>query len=551
MIDKKKLELAKQQEAENRRRKEDEIILAYANVAEEKGFVGMNDLVDVGFTKDIVTYYFRNLARLNKAAREAHPNSFFDTYIEDLLGEDGFKKMQKAVKKHKRFIVTTAVTGCKANEAMVKSMKNYCAKNNAHVLILVASDPAHNRFAPGAHYGTLDRQLVNDPDISVVVSDIALNSNLCVSTVKLSAKHVDPSTSMNRIASKNGTFIFASPKQRLKAVPVSNKKFPHFTMTTGAVTNPDYDSSNYMSNRTAFIASHDHVMGGLIIEIADNERYHFRQFQIDPTGAFIDLGIKYFPNKKTKKIAPEAFILGDWHSGATDPNAKKSWEEVVKTLGVKRLVMHDLFDGDSINHHERENVISRAKKIASGRHDLRAEMHNLVKDMNYLTSLVNEVIVVKSNHDEFLDRYLMSGYYVKDPQNHRYALDLAAAAVDGKDPLQHAVSEIGLKNPNKVRWLNRDEDYKIVGIQLGAHGDLGANGARGGLKNTEAVYGQSVTGHSHTPEILRGSWQVGTSSLLKLSYNRGASSWLHTSCLLYPDGSRQLINSIDGTWKMK
>lgn len=542
----------KLQEEQERKEKEIELIDTYAEIAKEKGYVSMNDMIDAGYSKDTVTYYFRNLARLNKAARETHPDSFFDVYLNELLTPENLHKMQNAVKNHKRFFVTTAVTGCKANDEFVASIKNFCSKNNAHALILVASDPAHNKFAPGANYGTVDSQLANDPNISIVVSDIALNTNLCISTVKLSAKAIDPATSMGRIASKNGTFIFASPKQRLKAIPISNKKFPHYTMTTGAVTVADYSTDNYMSGRTAFIAEHDHVMGGLIIEIVDDDKYHFRQVQIDENGAFIDLGIQYHANGKIDRIAPEAFVLGDWHSGSTDPLAKGAWFEIAKLLNVQKFIMHDLFDADSINHHERENVISRARKVKKNKHDLKNEIQFLVGDLNELTDLVEEVVIVKSNHDEFLDRYLTSGYYVKDPQNHRYALDLAIVAMDGKDPLVHAVyAAVGLKKPNNIRWLDRDEDYKIAGIQLGAHGDLGANGSRGGIKSIETSYGLSVTGHAHTPEILRGAWQVGTTSLLKLGYNRGPSSWMHTSCLVYPNGSRQLINAINGDWRLE
>jgi hypothetical protein len=548
---KKLKEEEKLREEKERREKEAEIIEAYAEIAEEKGYVSMNDMIDAGYTKDTIVYYFRNLARLNKAAREAYPDSFFDVYLNELLTPENLHKLQQAIKDHKRFFVTTAVTGCKANDEYIQSIKNYCEKNKAHALVLVASDPAHNKFAPGADYGTIDAQLAGDEDISIVVSDVALNTNLCISTVKLSAKHVDPATSMGRIASKNGTFIFASPKQRLKAIPVSNKKFPHFVMTTGAVTLADYSTDNYMSGRTAFIAEHDHVMGGLVIEVVDDDRYHFRQVQINEDGAFIDLGVRYNSDGSTDRIAPEAFVLGDWHSGSTDPMARDAWFEIAELLKVNRLIMHDLFDGEAINHHERQNVVSRAKKVAENKHDLRSEMQFLVKDIDTLAELVEEVVIVKSNHDEFLDRYLMSGYYVKDPQNHRYALDLAREAMDGNDPLQWAVNDIGLKKPDKVRWLNRDEDYKIAHIQLGAHGDLGANGARGGIKSIEAAYGFSVTGHAHTPEILRGAWQVGTSSYLKLSYNRGPSSWMHASCLVYPDGSRQMINAINGEWRLK
>jgi hypothetical protein len=163
--------------------------------------------------------------------------------------------------------------------------------------------------------------------------------------------------------------------------------------------------------------------------------------------------------------------------------------------------------------------------------------------------MVDEIVIVKSNHDEFLERYLQEGQYVKDPQNHRLSLMLSLKMLDGEDPLRCGVEMHGLKS-SKIRWLRRDEDFKVARIQLGAHGDLGANGAKGSLRSTEAAYGNSVSGHTHSSEILRGAWQVGTSSYLKLLYNRGPSSWMHTSCLVYPNGSRQLINSINGRWRL-
>jgi len=546
--EKEKEQLEKQ---EDREEKIHHIMETYANIIENKGYVSMNDMIDEGYTKDTITYYFGSLTRLESSAREHFPESFFDIDVSEVIGSyENLNKFNDFIHNKKRFILTTGVTGCKADYAGVESIKNYCKRKDAASLILVASDPAHNMFAPDAEYGTIDEALCDDDNFAIVPCNTDLNSNLSISTIKLSAKHIDPATSMKRIASKNGTFIFASPKQRLAPVAVSNTKMPHFVMTTGAITRPDYTSSNYMSDRTAFIAKHDHVMGGLIIEIVDDTFYHFRQFQLSEDGSFVDLGIRYHPDGSIEEERPEAFILGDWHCGVTDPNAKAAWEEVITSLKVKRVITHDIFDGMSINHHERNNTAQRAKIAIAGQHNLNSEINMLVRDIDYLSSICDELVIVKSNHDEFLDRYLASGYYVKDPENHRYALELAIALIDGHDPLAYAVDEIGLSEPNKVRWLDRDEDFKIAGVQLGAHGDLGANGARGSLKNIEAAYSNSITGHSHSPEILRNSWQVGTSSYLKLNYNRGPSSWLHTSCLLYKDGTRQLINSLNGKWRM-
>ena len=500
------------------------------------------------YTKDMLKHHYGSLSNIDDEARRKYPKCFLDVYIEDMMTEQQLDKLRSTIANNNKFVITTAVTGCELDNKMYKSVKAYCKKNNAALLILIASDPASN--LDRGSLGRVDKRLTSE---AIVLEDSELNSNIFLSTIKLSAKHIDPIAGLGRIGQREGSFVYASPKQRLKSSPVSNTKLPHFLMTTGAITVPDYTSANYMSNRTAYIAHYDHVMGGVIVEIGDSDEYHFRQFQCDNRGKFIDLGIEY-DNSKTKKIRPEAFVLGDWHSGSTCPMSKFIWEDISKNLKPKRLILHDLFDGKSINHHEANNIDSKAKRAENGQLNLRDELRLVARDLEYLSTLTDEVVVVKSNHDEFLDRFLQKGDFKNDPYNYKTFLELALHYVNtSEDPLKYGVekmSNLDAKAACKIKWLKRDEDFTLGEIQLGAHGDKGANGARGGLQSMEFAYGNSVTGHSHSPEILRGAWQVGTSSHLKLGYNVGPSSWLNSSCLVYPNGQRQLINAINRKYKI-
>lgn len=522
--------------------KKTQILADYARLAKELNRqVKMTDLVDIGYTKDTINHHFGSLTRLDDAAREKHEAKFHDVSVQSLLGPKALSKLQGAVAKHKRFVVTTAVTGCPIDDNFYQSIKTYCSLNDAVLLVLAQSDPAHTRDKGGL--GFIDKRLAGE---YLVVADTALNSNLYISTIKLSAKHIDPITGLGRIGQRNGSFIYASPKQRLKAIPVSNTKLPHFLMTTGAITKPNYTTDSYMSERTAYIANHDHVVGALIVEVEDEEHYYFRQIQADTDGTFIDIGKRYTP-KSASAEAADSLVLGDWHSGETDPAAIACWKQVADAVKPERVVLHDVFNGLSINHHEKDMQILKAQRAEMNQLRLEDEIVGLADDLSMLSDWTDELVIVRSNHDEFLERYLQSGFYVKDPQNHRYALDLAAAMIDGMDPLQYAVEKSGVtKGLNKVRWLSRDEDFKVAKIQLGQHGDKGANGARGSLPAMEAAYGSSVTGHSHVPEILRGAWSVGTSSFLKLNYNVGISSWVQSSVIVYKNGSRQIVNCING-----
>lgn len=530
--------------------KKKDMLKAYAQLRKKKRTdLSMEDFTSgTSYTKDMLRHHWGSITKIDAEARDKYPKCFMDVYIEDVMTEDALEHLRETVRTNDKFVITTAVTGCLLDVKAYNSIKQYCKLNKAALLVLVASDPASN--LDRGSLGRIDKRLLGE---AIIFEDTHLNSNLFLSTIKLSAKQVDPITGIGRIGQREGSFIYASPKQRMKSSPVSNIKMPHFLMTTGAITEPDYLNVSYMSNRTAVIATHDHVMGGLIVEIGDSDEYHFRQFQCDNKGNFIDLG-KEYNGKTVKDIRPEAFVLGDWHAGSTCPMSKKVWKEISKSLNPKYVVMHDMFDGRSINHHESQNIDSLAKRAASGHLNLDEELKHVARDLEELSTWAEKTVVVKSNHDEFLKRFLQKGDFAGDPYNYKTFLKLALEYVETScDPLKYGVEKLGeldAKIAKNVIWLQRDEDFKVDGIQLGAHGDKGANGSRGGLKQMEFAYGNSVSGHSHSPEILRGAWQVGTSSKLKLSYNVGPSSWLNTSCIVYPNGQRQLINAIDGKYKI-
>lgn len=525
------------------------LIKDYIKIVKDTGmYPGRSSLDQVGYNRDKIRHYFTNLDKLKKIAqewaKENDPSAFNNVIDESIFTSKRLKALESNVKKHKRFVITTAVVGCPVHEGFLDSIRTYCDHKDAMLLVLPAEDPAS-----GGNWN-LDSSLGAE---SIVFSDIALNSNVFLCSIQVGAKQTDPTTGMDRIGQRNGSFIYASPKQRLKFMPVSNIKYPHAEMTTGAITLPRYlNTDKYVSKRTAYIANHDHVMGAIVVEIEDKNKYHFRQIQADANGAFVDLG-DFYKGKKISKLYAEGISMGDWHSGETDPTAIKSMKELINLVRPSKLFVHDGFNGLSINHHERDRQIRRAILAKQGLLNLEAEISWLAKDLDMMLSWnhVEEIVVVKSNHDVFLDGWLDHGEYVKDPHNYGIGVDLAKAMKDGHDPLKFGVEMLGLKNKDKVRWLSMDEDYFIARIQCGAHGHRGPKGSRGTLAGMEKSYGLSVTGHSHGPEILRGAWQNGTMSKLKLSYNQGASDWVHSSTIIYPNGMRQLINSFEGNWRLK
>ena len=516
------------------------IIKLYKRVLKKKKFKpSYADFYDFGITKASIKSAFVSLKNLTEILRKSDPKAFKDIVDEALFTKENHTKITDMVKDTKRFFITTAVAGCKVDSRFLASINNYCKRNKAELLVLPCADPS------SGNGWELDPALSGK---TIVFDNLALNNNLFISSIELSAKHIDPTTGLDRIGQRNGSFIYASPKQRMKPVAVGNNKLPHVLMTTGSITKPEYYTDRYMSKRTSYIANHDHVMGGIIVEVENDNSYYFRQVQSNGNGEFIDLGSLY-SSKSCKKINAAAFVEGDRHAGETDPNAEKVWAEVVDIVKPEYYIVHDVFNGYSINHHTANMKLTSAK--IKSKVKLTAEMDLVVEAITRLAKK-SKVVIVKSNHDEWLDRYLETGLFLDDADNIRLCLELSLKALDGKDPLQAGIDDLlDSETKKRVRWLGRDESFKIARIELGAHGDKGPNGSRGSINGLEKAYGNCVIGHSHSPQILRGAWQVGTSTFLKVSYNKGPSSWMQTSCIVYPNGSRQLIHSVEGKWRLK
>src|SRR5579872_1463230 len=104
--------------------KKKQIVKAYAKLNKaNKRRPTMEEIVSKGFTKDSVKHHFSSLGKLEEAAREAYPDHFYDVDIEEILSDKAVKDLRKLIKKHKRFVVTTAVTGCLVDDSFYGSIK--------------------------------------------------------------------------------------------------------------------------------------------------------------------------------------------------------------------------------------------------------------------------------------------------------------------------------------------------------------------------------------------------------------------------------------------
>jgi hypothetical protein len=241
-------------------------------------------------------------------------------------------------------------------------------------------------------------------------------------------------------------------------------------------------------------------------------------------------------------------VWGDIHLGEENEMAVKTSIDQAKTLKCSNIVLHDLVSLNSINHHNKSKYLTRALVYN--------QFSTLEQELNYATDRLNEIInsfggnkptfyVVHSNHDNFIKTYLEEGEFVKDTPNAIFAANLFIDMASGKNPLVR----VG-KDNKQVVFLPEDATLLFEGINVGLHGSEKSNGGRTNIKTFGRTHDKVIVGHSHSPCIFFGAYQVGTLSNLQLGYNTGTSSWMHANCIVYEGGYRQMITFIDGKWRL-
>lgn len=524
----------------------EETISSYLDLVKElKRTPTYVDLATKDITRSKIRHQFGNISNLHGHMRDNYEKelSAIITSTSHIFSKKNMQGLSDSLQKYTKFFVTTAVSEKAVSKEFYDSIKFFCKENDAALLIFPCADIWSSRSATTWSFDPVLNEEV------FIHADTSLNENLFLSSIKMSAKHINPTKGLSRISQKNGSYIFASPKQSLEHIPGGNG--PRAMMTTGCITVPNYHTDRYMSERISYIAENDHVMGGIVVEL-DGDYFHVRQIQSQTDGSFVDIGVQYNPNG-TKQHVSATLVMGDYHVGETDPIVKNVIEEICEEVEITNIVAHDFFDGFCINHHHKAFPLKQAKKAMDKLNSLEEEIIRGANEINWLASLCSgEVVFTKGNHDERLEKYLMAGEYINDPENHYISLDLARKVIEGIDPLEYAYNTYGkIKEPERNVWLTRKDSYMIGGVECGQHGDKGENGAKGSMMSAEKSYGNCIIAHSHSAAILRGVFRVGTSTFLELEYNSGPSSWTQTHALVYESGSRQLISIINGRWKKK
>jgi len=439
----------------------------------------------------------------------------------------------------KKYVITAAEVGAKPNFNQLKSYETYAKKEGAEIVII----PTFGQYTDGELHEVFNNYKV--------VSDTKLGKNISIKNFNIKSQIINPLTGLKRFGAVDSSLIIGSPKQHLEHVANSNKNKPKAIMSTGSVTSPFYNTST----RIGKIALEDHVQGAVLLELNTRTGYfYFRQVQNTSDGSFISKGYKYTPQGKIIDSRADSIVLGDLHEAQLDESSYSVSCNMIKRLKPKYVVLHDIFDAYSVTHHDNGRNLLKARKQQGGYLSLKTELYNLGERLQHLCSQGSsdtKYIVVKSNHDEHLTRYLDECRFTGDPENLSLSVQLANAMINGKDPIEVGVMLTYGKLPKNIKFLQRDDGFSRYGFCLSMHGDKGVSGSKGSITSFDYSLGKAVIGHNHSAAIRKSIYRVGALERTDVEYTKGSvGNWTATNCAIYQNGKAELLSIYNGDWEL-
>jgi|TARA_R110000822_G_scaffold59269_4_gene147900 hypothetical protein len=445
---------------------------------------------------------------------------------------------KKVDKRKKKFIITWAQNDTPVHTKFLKNLEAYAAHLKADIHVIAGRYRNPTSVFMDVKHDNWAKQV--EPYLDANRHDVHKYLSI-ISDIKMQPTAVNPFTGMQGISGINSC-VFGAPNLQMETIPVLEGQRPKMMLTTGSCT-----KANYTDSKAGKKAEFNHTIGCVVVEIQDEEIFHTRQVSATSNGDFCDLYNRVQHVKgvstvtKIKQI--EACILGDLHVGHHDPAVIDKTFDLFKKLKPKNVILHDVFDGHSISHHELKDPIAQYHHDLDGTNSLKGEVDEMMEVLERFRT--HNVTIVRSNHDDFVDRWIKNSDWRKtpSPRNSLEYMKYTALLLERKAP--HGVIPYLIKEIfPKWRTLGVSDSFKVGDWELGQHGDHGANGSRGSLLQFRKLNTKIVVGHYHSPGRKDGALAVGTSTHLRVGYNIGASGWLQSHVIIHEDGKAQHINFI-------
>lgn len=447
----------------------------------------------------------------------------YDRYMAEVNKDDQYKIAQeKELKSSRCYIITAAMNNTPVHENFWNNLKVYADDLGAeiHVIALRYRNPTSVFTDSKSDTWTEEVLPYLDANRHVLFDKYHLMGD-----IKIQPTCEYPLSGLNGMTGSE-TCIFGHTRVHMQSMPVMQGTKPKFMFTTGCCTKPNYTDSK-AGKKGAF----HHIFGFVVV--SENDVHYVTA---DDNGNFIDYDVMVYNGEITDAPTPPALVFGDIHYAHLSSEALQRISDRIKFFRPNIVVLQDVFDAMSCNPHTDKDPIMKVRRNINDQDNLAQEIEDTLDFIGNIAAFGCQVVLIHSNHENMLDRYLANMDWRKDIKNAvKYSELLNIALTQNMGVFAYLASKI----PGVIA-LGPDDSYQILGTELGTHGHMGINGSKGSPQQYKNLSVKLVTGHSHSPCRLDGLCVVGCQDLYH-DYNHGFSSWAVADVLITANGKRMHI----------
>ena len=404
-------------------------------------------------------------------------------------------KMPDDFKRYNKFVISAVQNDTPVNDEFLFTLQSYCRMNHAKLILV----PIKYKYTQESTFD-VDEELLYTRDV-LIANKLRLLANVQITpTIETPLAGLD-------YLSKGNSLIIAHPQVQMRTIATLDNH-PAQLHTTGAIT-----YANYAETKTGEKARFNHSLSALVVE-KDGDQFYTRLLNCDDSNGFYDIDGYYMADAFRPGAEVEALITGDEHAMFVDPKVKAatytSDDSIVNVLRPKKIVRHDVLDFFSGSHHHQNSFLLQYAKHKTATNNVERELDITIEHIANTTPFGVENIMVASNHVEHMNKWLDSIDPKQEVWNAKLYYRMMYLMLEHID--KHGVDipnafQLWVENTEhyfdapmpKLHWLGRNESYKIQGIELSNHGDMGSNGARGSPTQFSRLPDKMVVGHSHSP----------------------------------------------------
>jgi len=348
----------------------------------------------------------------------------------------------------KRYIITSAQNNTKLHTRLWDNLTAYADFLDAEIMVsrFTYDKASYGKRAvkPGREATAADKDEAwwvpevmpyaadTDPDRSRY--QIAPGLQLCAE-MNIIPTAVKPLTGLENYTGRESA-IFPHVQFALQSIASAPKEPTKFNYTTGTVT-----VRNYIAKKEGQRASSRHGYGALIVEVDSSGSWWVRQLEAEEDGTFYDVPDAFdLANINIHKVSGgqitegvvEAINWGDIHSSEIDDDIRRvNWgaDGIIDALRPRHQLMHDVQSFRSRSHHEMKKFGRMYQKFLDGIDSVEDEVRETAGLIMEARRDETEMIIVSSNHDRHLDRWLDEADFKKDLLNAEFYLEAQLARV--------------------------------------------------------------------------------------------------------------------------